>query len=324
MKKYTIAQNEEELDNNLKYISGKITAEIKKDKKNKSINKKKSKQSKSSCKKNIILMKSFYDYNEKLCQMYLNEIALFYLINSFNRKDLVIRKCYLIKKHERYIGVLIPIMLSIIASVVYSIVFKDFLSSFLKDAFLIISNSSVKIFKLFLLNIDVVIHNLVDVLSIVLILIIIVVVIGIFLLFVLGTVMLFLNIIASFIGGYDFSKVVAKQYELEYINEIISCDMYFVLMETLKLLSREFKLNINQLVNNSVILNKSISVEDFEKEVEEKFMNNPHINALINNDMLKMWDKKIIIKSIIFRAILENNGNKSSKWEFSKGMLSIK
>lgn len=311
MKKYTIAQNEKELHTNFKVMAKKYFKAIK--------------RTKLEILKQIAILfwfalrlKGLFEiHDKKLCAQYFDEVDLYYLNRNLTKRDLQITKSYQDKKHEHRYSVTLPICLSIIASLIQGIIFADYFSSIWAQ----FKNMGDQLSENALTYKDL-LYYIADYSPGLLVYFPLVIVIVIFLL--IWLTYQSINIAGYFLDGLNVNKAIAEQYHIDRINELISCDMYFVLIETLKLLSREFKQIIYQLVHNSVIVNKSISVEDFEKEIEEKFMNNPHINALINNDMLKMWDKKIIIKSIIFRAILENNGNKLSKWEFSKGMLSIK
>lgn len=126
MKKYTIAQNEKELNNNLKFI-------------NKYHSNKKT--YKSILKRLVvgffyaILLKGFYirhNYNKELCKMYSEEIDLYHLINDSSKKDLQVDKAFLNKKMDHRISVVLPIFISIFASLIYGLIFSYYLKSFLR------------------------------------------------------------------------------------------------------------------------------------------------------------------------------------------------
>ena len=298
MKKYTIAKNEKELHNNYKVIARKYF-----------------KKKKSTLIENLkqiallfwyaIRLKDISDiYEQKLCGLYFEEIELYYLNNDFSKRSMQIENAYLKRQQQRRYGIIFPVFLSILASLIYGVAFSGYLGSF----WTVLKNMNEMLHKQQLNWIDL-IEFIADYRP------------GIFIFYplLLVTMVIILvwliiqvvNLVGYFIGGPNTNRAIAEQYRQGYLENLISCDKYFELTEILSRHAETFSSYLEQTVNQGN-LQKDITMESFEKEVEKEFFDSENIE--VDDEMIKIWGKSLISKSIIYRSFLsvERKGKKLS------------
>ena len=288
---YVIACSDEEKDQNYKYIAKKYF----RDKKNRNLI-----GSIILALQSLRLSEPYYFFSEELCGLYIKEIELFYLNNNFCKRRLQIRKAYLIKKNERHYGIILPIFLSLIASIIYGICSGSIFETLV---YIIngVSDISLKFFDL----IDKVAENdYTEICKMYFQLIMFVVFFIVIMTLLVGWIIIkIIHIISAFLGGINFSKITIKQYEIDYLDKLALNEEYYSLIKEIDTYSNKLFDAINSLTYNMAIKDGSVLVENVICELEKKLSAAPNI---IHNDKFStnLFDKHIIVKSIICRALL--------------------
>lgn len=296
--KYVIACSDEQKKKNYKYIYKKYE----KDKKNNSGKKRRGWM------KEIIpllqflrISESYYFYDEKLCGLYIEELELFYLNSNFDKRRLQVRKAYLTKNNERYYGIFLPIFLSLFASVIYGICTDVFFKK-LSDIFKVVGNTSLIFFDLISKNAE---YECIDICKAYSQLIIYVFFFTLIFIILVGYVVIkIVHVITAFIGGFNFSKITIKQYEIDYLDRLESNEEYFSLTKEIDRYSDKFFDVINLLAYNMIIKDGYVSVENVIYELGKKLCTNP---IIVHNNKFStvLFEKDTIVKSIICRVLLK-------------------
>lgn len=289
--KYIIACSDKEKDQNYKYIAKKYFHD---------------KKSRSLMRRIILALRSlrlwepYYFFSEELCELYIEELELFYLNNNFCKRRLQVRKAYLIKENERHYGIILPIFLSLIASIIYGIcsasVFKK-LGDIVNNTY----DVSVKFFNLIGKDVE---YDFTEIYKlyfqfIIWTLLYFVIMIPL----VVGILIEIINLVSTFLGGFNFSKMTMKQYEIDYLDKLILNEEYYRLIKEIDICSNKFFDVINSLTYNLAVKDGYALVENVICELERKLS---AVSIIIHNDRFStdLFDKHIILKSIICRALL--------------------
>lgn len=314
IKKYIIAQNKEELDANFKFIKD-------------TYNNKTKKYKKTSLKwiQNIWKLygkaEILYQFRPQLCNLYMEEIQLYYLVNSI-RENLQIQKYYYQQKSERKKSIFLPIILSIIASIILGIYEAEIWRP-VANIFSSYKDVWIKLGDLFITNPSIVSNIFFQLLYVIVLLILLGVFILICALLPMIPFILLINIISAFLGGLDFDKIIVEQYELDFIDKISSNDRYFELIDKIDECSNSFFNVINQLTFNIVVRKGFETFDSVEEKLTEYILDNEIINKTFDQTFLSICTRKIIIKSIIYKVFLKTN-SKSPNLILKKNILSIK
>lgn len=319
-RKYIIAQDHEKMNANFKYITESYNYSTKDEKK------------KSFIKYIIHLfdlyfgkMQVLYPYNKNLCFLYINEIKLFYVNNSFKRKDLEIQKCYLQQKYDRKKSVFLPIIISIIASIIYAVFNTLFWGDLIRFWHMLLDY--VVTFINNLRTVDILLREmLIPILSSIIALVCMASLLLILALLPLPLIWMFSTFLSAHLAGQNFSLIVAKQYEIDYIEKLSSSEKYFELIEKLDKFTDDFFGEINELAFSIAVREELKDIDSIEKRLAEKYISgNKMVNQVFNNSYFEICEKEIIIKSIIYRAFLKTKDeHKFHKLVMKKDKLSIK
>lgn len=122
---------------------------------------------------------------------------------------------------------------------------------------------------------------------------------------------LLIKLIASILDGLNFNKVVARQYELDFLTRVIASENYCELIEKLDKYATCYFGVINQLAFNFVVKNKSGSIDSIEEKISEYILKQEIMNDMFDDSFLNICEKEIIIKSIIYRSLLKINDGSS-------------
>ena len=296
--KYVIACNDQEKDNNYKYITKKYYRNVKSKGLIENI---------ISAFQSLRLSEPYYIFSEKLCELFIKELELFYLNNNFYRRSLQVRKAYLTKKNERYHGIVLPIFLSLIASIIYGIVSGNVFRKLIEiiNSFY---NLSVQFFCFVREDVE---YDHIEIYKLYAELVIIVICfIAIVTPLIVWATIKIICIIAALFGGTNFSIITIRQYEIDYLEKLALSDEYFSIAKEIDTYSNQFSDVINSLVYNTVIKNGYALTENIIDELKEKLIINPIIdqNDIFSTDL---FEKQIIVKSIICRVLLRMNDKKS-------------
>lgn len=101
-------------------------------------------------------------------------------------------------------------------------------------------------------------------------------------------------------GGPNTNRTIAEQYEFDNIDKLITCNEYFEITKRLQECAEEFLRAVAQLEDIDTADGSIMS--SLENGVEEKYFNCS--NTIFDEQMLKIWDKELLIKSIICRSFL--------------------
>lgn len=232
-------------------------------------------------------------YDKKLCGQYFEEIELYYLNSDLTKRDLQVRKVYLQKKHEDHYTITLPIFLSIISSLIYGLVFtvyaKLWWTSF-KEMGVQLSEQG-HTYKDFL---NYIIEYSPELLLFFLLLVVFIVILLIWL------VVSVANIVSYFLSGPNTNRTMAKQYELSYIDQLISNNKFFEIRKNIHECAKEYVHVLEKLEDKDIVDN--VSMNFLEKEVEEKYLDSS--NTKFDKLTFETFDKELIIKSIIYRSFL--------------------
>lgn len=106
------------------------------------------------------------------------------------------------------------------------------------------------------------------------------------------------------------NRAIAEQYRKDYLEDLISCDKYYEFKEILGMCAKKLSDGMD------VFMEKDITMESFEKEVEKKFLHSE--NKEVVDEMIRKWGKKLICKAIIYRSFVcvEKSGKERKKGFF--------
>ncbi len=305
-KKYVIAQNKKQRDNNFKYIVQKDNLE------------KKEKNEVNTIRDCLISVASFFrhdsidlSFEQRICRLYMDEIELFYINNYFDRRYLQIKRVYLIKIHEMRYGIRIPIILSILATVIYTVFFEKYGEKLLKNVVIPLGNILQKFCELLesLLEGDNLKNSNIEVFGITFEIAMLILLFGFLILLTAFTISKVIDLFVIIFGGINFCKEVAEKYEIEYIEKLVEQDQYHVLSKKMQLYEERFFSIICLLTYNYLIRsNKKFDIIDnLEREVEKELLHSTALNELERLSSM-FCDKKIVIKSLICRVYRQLNG----------------
>lgn len=236
-KKYVIAQNKKQRDNNFKYIVQKDNLE------------QKEKNEVNTIRDCLISVASFFRYDsidlsfeQRICRLYMDEIELFYINNYFDRRYLQIKRAHLIKIHEMRYGIRIPIILSILATVIYTVFFEKYGEKLLKNVVIPLGIILQKFCELLesLLEGDNLKNSIIEVIGITFEIAMLILLLGFLILLTAFTISKVIDLFVIIFGGIDFCKKVAEKYEIEYIEKLVEQDQYHVLSKKMQLYEESF------------------------------------------------------------------------------------
>jgi len=304
MKKYVIAQDQKQLSENLDYINVKYYGHRQKMKQH------------SKWETVVFAFRHLFgsvQYNsmdKSLCELYVDEIELFFCNNYFENKSLLLEKAYLLKNQENGIGIKLPIFLSIIASVAYTYLNDVFMKEINSNMIRPFVEACKKFFEVMvkhpsLVNEFKMIINI-GFRLIVLLLLIVFVAIGI-----IWTVNLFIKLFVIVLGEMNFTKKVVGEYEIILLEKLCQQDEYKKYLKTIELLEnleRNFSGPIEALTYNYVLVTKKeiSTIDSSVDELQNKLLCNPIIMNL--DEKILICGKKIIVKSLIHRVYLKLDG----------------
>lgn len=292
-RKYFIAYNERERRNNFKYIYKEYD--------------KKSKKEKISIKEYLIdyllilcFKKSCYSFDKHLCRLYTNEIKLYYLNNRHAKDDLRIRKAYLDEKNMRRTGIVLPIFISLIASIIYGICSNIFDVLF--------RNEDINVTLFFF---DMVIKKITEVVYIINSSFTVAQIIYLYFLIIiiiLGTVWVLLQVVflaSDLLGGINFSKRTANQYEVDFLEEVLSNNDYFKAVDILETYEMQLFHVLNTLIYNIVVNQGEVTVVNIINELSTKLLKNSFIDY--ERKEFEAYDDELIAQSIVCRVVTKIN-----------------
>lgn len=296
-RKYFIAHNERERRNNFKYIYKEYD--------------KKSKKEKISIKEYFIdyllilcFKKPCYSFDKHLCGLYTNEIRLYYLNNRYVKDDLRIRKAYLEEKNMRRTGVVLPVFISLIASTLYGMCsnvlgilfenenFKGFLNATLDFCNIAIEKITEVVYNTTILSIG---AQFIYLYFLIIIMI-------------LGMIWVLLQVVflaCDLLGGINFSKRTANQYEVDFLEEVLSNNNYFKTVDILETYEMQFFYVLNTLIYNIVVNQGEVTVVNIINELSTKLLKNPFIDY--ERKEFEAYDDELIAQSIVCRVVMKIN-----------------